>query len=168
MDKPTHILSVDPGVKGAICLLCVATRWIRVFDTPVIEGQVDGIKFAAIVDMLKFEIDPGVIYGVVELVSGMPRQTGSFNFGRSAGVIHGVLNALGVPYSLISAAQWKPALGLRRLTNETQGQNKMKARELAMKIFSNHTAEFKRVRDDGRAEAALLSFFYARKRGWMV
>lgn len=163
---PAHCLGVDPGVKGALCLLEIQSRKIQVFDMPVTQGQVDGAKLATIVEVCLFQAGAQGLRAVVENVSSRPRQAHAFSFGRSTGVVHGVLDALGVPYELVSPAQWKPAMGLRRLATEDQAANKTKSRELAMKLFSEQADLFDRVRDDGRAEAALISFFYTQKKGW--
>jgi len=75
-------------------------------------------------------------------------------------VVHGVLGALGVPYVLISPAQWKGAMGLHKLPNETQSQNKSRAREMALKLWPESADQFKRKKDDGRAEAALIGRYF--------
>jgi crossover junction endodeoxyribonuclease RuvC len=123
---------------------------------------VDPTRLALIVGMCQLQ---GTIVAAVELVSSMPRQAGAFNFGVSAGVVHGVLGALGVPMVLIPPGVWKPACGLRRLTNESQVQNKSRARELAAKLWIEQADLFKRVKDDGRAEACLLARYYVAKMG---
>jgi crossover junction endodeoxyribonuclease RuvC len=160
---PTHILSVDPGIKGALCLMRLSDRSISLFDMPVTEGRVDPAKLATIVEMCQLR---GTMHAAVELVSSMPRQSGSFNFGVSAGLVHGVLGALGVPMVLIPPGVWKPAMGLRRGLNETQAQNKTRARELASRLWPAHADTFKLVKNDGRAEAALLARHYVTKMGW--
>lgn len=158
--KPTHVLGIDPGLSGALCLLRLSDKQISLFDMPVTDGRVDPAKLAGIVEMCKMQ---GSIAAAVENVSSMPRQAGAFNFGRSAGVVHGVLGAMGVPMELVSPNVWKGAVGLRKLVGETQDQNKTRARELASKLWPANAAEFKRIRDDGRAEACLISFFHAQK-----
>jgi hypothetical protein len=158
---------VDPGIKGAICLFDIRTRKVQVFDTPVEDGQVDGVQLAALVDLLKFQVTRGDLRAVVENVCGRPRQMGVFTFGRSTGLIHGILNALSVPYETVAPSQWKPAMGLRRLEAESQAENKTHARELAMKLFPESAKEFARVKDDGRAECCLIAFFYAQKMNWL-
>ena len=99
----THCLGIDPGLAGAFALLEVSTRKIlAIWDMPVDQGQVSPEGVAEIVEMAKFMVGPqGRLVGAVELVSSMPRQAGSFNFGRSAGVVHGVLGALQVPFEMI-------------------------------------------------------------------
>lgn len=157
MTEPTHILGVDPGLSGALCLFHISTkRIVQIWDMPVKDGRVDPEGVALIVDLARSTAE-GRVHAVVENVSSMPRQAGAFNFGRSAGVVHGVLGALGVPMELISPNVWKGAVGLRRLPNETQQQNKARSRTLATKLWPEMAASFKRVKDDGRAEAALLA-----------
>lgn len=159
---PSHLLGCDPGLLGALALICVETRQIEfIWDMPVTDGQVDPAALAGIVNTAKFFVgpQPRSIQASVELVSSFPRQTGAFNFGRSAGVLHGVFGALDIPFSLISPAQWKGVIGLRKMPNETQGQVKTRARELAMKLWPERAAEFKRIKDDGRAEACLIARF---------
>ena len=169
---PAFALGIDPGLSGALALLHVQSKTIdSIFDMPVTDGsgsglrcRVDPAKLTAIVDMCKVR---GSVHAAVELVSSMPRQAGAFNFGVSAGVVHGVLGALGVPMSLVSPGQWKPTMGLRRINGETQADNKTRARELASRLWPEHSGDFKRVKDDGRAEAALIGRFFAMKNGWL-
>ena len=162
---PAFALGIDPGLSGALALLHVQSKTIdSIFDMPVTDGRVNAAALAAIVDMCKVR---GSVHAAVELVSSMPRQAGAFNFGVSAGVVHGVLGALGVPMSLVSPGQWKPAMGLRKTLNETQADTKTRARELAMKLWPERAADFKRVKADGRAEAALIARFFAMKNGWI-
>lgn len=164
-ENPSHTLGIDPGLSGALCLYEIATKRINLFDMPVTDGRVDPARLAGIVEMCKLK---GSITAAVELVSSMPRQAGAFNFGVSAGVVHGVLGALNIPFTLIQPAQWKGAMGLRRTVNETQAQNKTRARELAIKLWPEKAGEFKRIKDDGRAEAALIARHYSNVKGWTV
>ena len=162
--KPDFCLGIDPGLQGALCLLSLFDRRIDVFDMPISEGRVDPARLAGIVEMCKLR---GNIVAAVELVSSMPRQAGAFNFGISAGIIHGALGALGVPFTLVPPTVWKPACGLRRALNESQASTKTRARELAMKLWPAQADLFRRIKDDGRAEAALIARHYAQKMGWL-
>jgi len=160
---PTHVLGVDPGVKGALCLLNCNTRAIVVFDMPTSNGQVDPRALAAAIDAALFSAGakPAEVHGAIENVNGRPRQAHVFAFGLSTGIVHGVLGAMGIRFSLVQPAQWKSACGLRRGVNETQASTKARARELAVKLWPEHAAEFYRVKDDGRAEAALIARYFA-------
>lgn len=168
--NPTHVLGCDPGLSGALALICVETRRIEfIWDMPVSDGQVDPAALTKIVNTARFFVGPlpRGIHAAVENVNSLPRQAGAFNFGRSAGVVHGVLGALNIPYTLVSPNEWKGACGLRRGVNESQDQVKTRARELAIKLWPEMANEFKRVKDDGRAEACLISRFFASKNGWI-
>ena len=163
--RPDFCLGIDPGLSGALALLrCSGLKIEGVYDTPVTDGRVDPARLALIVGMCQLQ---GTIVAAVELVSSMPRQAGAFNFGVSAGVVHGVLGALGVPMVLIPPGVWKPAMGLRRGLNESQAQNKTRARDLATKLWPEHAADFAKVKFDGRAESCLLARYYATKMGWL-
>ena len=161
MTRPDFCLGCDPGLSGGLALLNCQTKVIEfIADMPITDGRVDPAKLADLVDFCKTR---GTIHAAVELISALPRQTGGSNFAISAGVIHGVLGALRVPYSLIPAAQWKPAVGLRRLPNESQSENKSRARALATKLWPERAADFVKVKFDGRAESALLARFWITK-----
>ena len=163
--KPSHILSIDPGVHGALCLLNLSDRSIQVFDIPILKSQVDGVQLAALIDMCK--VQAANLCAVVENVNGRPGQGHVFAFGLATGKIHGILDSLGIFYETVAPAQWKPAMGLRRLANESQSQNKARARTLAAKLWPRNAADFERVKNHDRAEAALLGRFYAAKKGWL-
>jgi hypothetical protein len=161
--RPDYVLGIDPGLGGALALLNTSTKTIEfIADMPVTDGRVDPAKLANLVEMCQVR---GAIHAAVELISALPRQAGGSNFAISAGVIHGVLGALRVPYTLVPAAQWKPAVGLRRLLNESQAQNKTRARELASRLWPERAVDFAKVKFDGRAEAALLARFWLTKNG---
>lgn len=161
--RPEFVLGIDPGLAGTLCLLHGPTKSIQtIFDMPVADGRVDPYKLAQLINQIHFLSDRD-LHAVVEQVSSMPRQSGGFNFGISAGMVHGVLGALSIPFTLVPPHQWKPAMGLRRLPNENQQQNKSRARALAIELWPNEAHQFKRVKDDGRAEAALLARYFANK-----
>jgi crossover junction endodeoxyribonuclease RuvC len=163
--KPDYVLGCDPGLHGALALLDTQAKSIEaIFDMPVTDGQVDAARLAGIVEMCNLK---GLIVAAVELVQSRPRQSGSHAFGVSVGIVYGVLGALNIPLNLIPASQWKPAMGLRRMLNESQAENKSRARLLATKSWPEHTADFAKVKFDGRAEAALISRFWASKNGWI-
>ena len=167
MTRLEYVLGIDPGLKGALCLLRTSGLTIEgLYDMPVAkEGKVDAAKLALIVGIC--QLQGAIVAAAVELVSSMPRQAGAFNFGVSAGVVHGALGALGIPMVFIPPAVWKPACGLRRLTNESQAQNKSRARVLAAKLWPEHAADFAKVKNDGRAESALLARYYVTNMGWL-
>jgi crossover junction endodeoxyribonuclease RuvC len=94
----------------------------------------------------------------VERVSAMAGQgvTSVFSFGRSFGMIEGILAALKMPVTFVAPATWTRAIG------RSPGKDASRAR--AMELFPNYEYFFKRVKDDGRADAALIAH-WGRKHG---
>ena len=159
--RPDFCLGIDPGLSGALALLRTQDKSINsIFDMPIAAGRVDPAKLAGVIDMCKL---CGSIHAAVELVQSRPRQSGSHAFGVSVGIVYGVLGALSVPMELIPASAWKPAMGLRRLLNESQTENKSRARALAVKLWPESAELFRRVKDHDRSEAALLARYYCTK-----
>ena len=74
-------------------------------------------------------------------------------FGRSKGVIEGVCAAAGVPVAFITPSSWKRAIGI------PPGKDGAKdaARSEAIRRWPGQAGLFARVKDDGRAEAALIA-----------
>jgi len=147
------VIGIDPGKSGAIAFL-VDGRLEAVYDMPVVGNIISGHALANLItwnDVLEAG-EPAV--AVLEDVHAMPKQgvTSSFSFGRSLGVAEGVLGALGHPIVYVSAAKWKRALGL--------SADKGMCRRRAIELWPHMAAHFARVKDDGRAEAALIAHWY--------
>jgi len=153
------IVGIDPGVVGAIAVLIDGT--VSVVDMPVVEVRgkrhVDPHGLSAELFRLGQVMAP-IEHAVVEHVQGVQGagSTSSFSFGRGFGVIEGVLAGLGVPYTLVRPQVWTRDLGVSR--------DKGEHRRAAMRVFpqSARMGLFARVKDDGRADAALLAHWYAR------
>ncbi len=161
MTLPAFILGADPGLGGAIAVYCPAEPSISlVYDMPVDDGAVDAPALAL---LLRSHVPHGTV-GVVEKVGSRPRQKGAFNFGLSTGIVHGALASINVPFECITPQEWKRGMGLLRRKDETQPENKSRARALAAQLFPSHVKQFSRVCDDGRAEALLLAVYYANRR----
>ena len=92
---------------------------------------------------------------IVEDAQSMPRQgtASTFRYGRAVGAVEGALTALQVPIAFIRPAVWKRHFALG-------AGDKGKARALAAQRWPTHEAAFTRVKDQHRAEAALLGVFY--------
>lgn len=158
------ILGVDPGLRGGFALLRADGKTLlKVWDAnTVVHGKKNHLDAVALA--MQLEMCPKIDFAVVEDVSAMTytdargelRGQGaaaSFSFGRSAGVIDGVLAAMGIQIRKVKPAIWKSILGL--------SASKTEARKLAAKLFPQSAELFKRAKDDGRAEACLLAWFGA-------
>jgi crossover junction endodeoxyribonuclease RuvC len=90
----------------------------------------------------------------VEKVGAMPGQgvVSMWNFGRSAGIIEGVVAALRMSSTYVTPQTWTKAVG--------RAAGKDASRMRAMELFPTRADLFKRAKDDGRADAALIAYWY--------
>lgn len=144
-----RVLGVDPGSVSAAYAFLDTGELMETDDVPVVDRQVNAAEWARIVKRLTPDI------AIIELVGAMPLQgsTSGFRFGVGVGLLRGVLAALNVPLVQVTPSKWKRECGL--------GSNKEAARALAIRLFPG-CGRFARVKDAGRAEAALLASWYIR------
>jgi len=148
----TMICGIDPGISGAIAWLSDSGVLVEVVDLPVVEVVVGKTKRKQLVPgaLAKLLSDKRPSMVMLEQVSSRPGEgaVGAFAFGRGYGQIEGVLAALGIPYSLVRPQAWKKALSVPA--------DKGGARMYASRVWPGAADKFCRVKDDGRAEAALI------------
>jgi len=148
------IIGIDIGSQGAIALLTPAGDLLEVVDMPILRDGPKGrpnISAALLTDII---VNMKASTAYVEFVAARPGEgaVGAFAFGRSRGVIEGVCAAAGLPVAFLTPAHWKRLVGI------PPGKEGAKdaARSQALRRWPGHAATFARVRDDGRAEAALI------------
>jgi crossover junction endodeoxyribonuclease RuvC len=149
------VMSIDPGLSGAIAVF-TNDLLVAVIDTPTHEltrnnktkRQISASGLAAIFRDYK----PAHV--VVEKVSAMPGQgvTSMFSFGRSFGVIEGILAAFEIPATYVMPSVWTKAIG--------RGLGKDASRARACELYPSHQKQFARVKDDGRADAVLIGAWW--------
>lgn len=158
------IIGIDPGLKGAIAFLKddgnLVINDLPLRQTASGKKTIHGGDLHAMVSTaLSFPFHSnGMKKHVValECVNAMPHDgvVSAFNFGKSTGIIVGVLASLNLTIIEPPPAVWKNALGL--------GTNKKDSLALAKKTFPKYHYYFERAKDDGRAEAALIAHFVKR------
>jgi hypothetical protein len=144
------IMGLDPGVSGAVAFYFPDKRErISAYDVPVVGKEIDA---AALYDLI-INYNPDL--AVVEIVHAFRGQgvSSSFNFGMSYGVAKGVIGSIKIPTTNVSPAKWKRYFGL--------SADKEQARALAIATWP-HSDHFRRKKDNGRAEAALLALYGAK------
>ena len=148
------VLGIDIGRRGAVALLTPAGDLVDVADLPVLNDGPAGrpaVNAALLADMIR-RWAPASAF--VEFVGARPGEAapGAFSFGRCRGVIEGVLGAQGVPTRFVTPQVWKRAVGI------PAGKDmKDAARSEAIRRWPLLADKFARVKDDGRAEAALIA-----------
>lgn len=156
----TLFLGIDPGASGAIAALDDEGRLVSVVDMPTVPVKVgkterQRVSASLLRDLLAADADD-ITMACIEKVGGMTGQSASasFTFGYSAGLVEGVAAALSLPLVLVTPQSWKRSAGIPAA--------KGAAREAAMRLWPAQASLFARVKDDGRAEAALIA-----RHGWL-
>jgi crossover junction endodeoxyribonuclease RuvC len=147
-----RILGIDIGAQGALALITQRGELIEVADMPVLRDgpnnrrAVNGPLLAELVYRWH------ATETFIEHVSARPGEgaVGAFAFGRSRDTVEGVLTACGVPARFITPSCWKRAVGLTLASKDA-------TRSEAIRRWPGQAALFARVKDDGRAEAALIA-----------
>lgn len=149
------VMSIDPGLSGAIAVF-IDDVLISVIDTPTHELTRNGktkrqISAYALASIFK-DHNPDLV--VVEKVSAMPGQgvTSMFSFGRSFGLIEGIVGAFEIPATYVMPSVWTKGIG--------RGVGKDASRARACELYPSHQKQFARVKDDGRADAVLIGAWY--------
>lgn len=152
----TVIIGIDPGATGAIAVITLAGQLVAVTDTPYFDGRVSAPTLASLIAP-----HTGAV-AVVEQAQAYPGQGVSsvFKYGVGYGVILGVLGTLHIPIHHVTPAVWKKAAGLSK--------DKGASRRRATELWPDRADLFARVKDDGRAEAALIGVHGLRHMGLEV
>ena len=153
-----RVLGIDVGLNGAIAVV-EGDRLIEVHDMPTFTMERNGknkrmVNAAELARLIR-QASPGSAY--LERLSAMPGQgvTSMFSMGQSLGVVLGILAALDIPTTTIPPRTWQKALDVP--------QGKDGSRYRAAQLFPAHAAQFARVKDDGRSDAALIAAYGARQ-----
>jgi crossover junction endodeoxyribonuclease RuvC len=144
------ICGVDPGLSGAIGFYFPAHPGrVAVEDMPLADGEISATLLAEMI----VSFQPSL--AVIERVSAMPGQgvVSMFNFGRAYGDVRGVVGALAIPVQYVTPAKWKRHFNL--------SADKEECRAKALHLFPACADHFKRKKDHGRAEAALIAKYGA-------
>ena len=152
------VLGIDPGVMGAIGVLSGSGGYIDCMDMPtVLANKSSNRQMVSPIDLaniLRAQLTnaQGDIVAITENVNAMPGQgvASMFAFGKSYGILLGVLAALGISVHLVSPAKWKRFYAL--------GAEKDQSRELAQRMWPAAPLNLKK--HHGRAEALMLARYY--------
>ena len=111
------ILGIDPGLSGALALYDTSEQTVEVFDMPVLELVRNGKKKGEVSAQALANHLAGrkVNSAFLERVNAMTGQgvTSVFSFGRSTGIVEGVLAAYDIPTTLVTPQAWQKAVGQR-------------------------------------------------------
>lgn len=148
------IIGIDPGVAGAVAV--TDGQLVEIVDMPTIDVRGRRrIDAWALADLLGRYDQPDTLV-VIEDVQGVQGSgaTSAFAFGRGVGVLDGITAARQLPTRWVRPQVWTRDLGV--------GSDKGAHRQAAMRLHPAHAELFSRVKDDGRADAALLAHWASR------
>lgn len=161
--KKRCIVGIDPGYNGAIAIMYFdpstdpkeCELFIESMPVKRVENRPPEIDLAHLVKLL-VPHRPFCRYVALEKVFLMPFQDigSGARYIYGAGQIHGLCVGLGLPVLPIIPGVWKSALHL--------SSDKRASLKLARELFPNYSQEFRRMKDDGRAEAVLIAHFARR------
>jgi crossover junction endodeoxyribonuclease RuvC len=154
------VAGIDPGLSGAVAFLDAESGiLIDVLDVPTLalsrggkaKRELDAHSLAAALGRNRI----GHVF--VEQVGAMPGQGVSsvFSFGKSFGIVIGILAARGVPMTFVAPTGWKRALGVPAAKDG--------ARARASQLLPAAAHHWPLVKHDGRAEAALIGYYGLRQ-----
>jgi len=134
----TVIVGIDPGFSGAVAFYKSETHWLEVYDMPVLKNA-----------------KGKTVLNLQEQVAAMRGQgvSSMFRFGETYGATQMAVAAHAIPIHYVTPAKWKGHFKLSR--------DKGVSRSVAIQRFPKNAADFSRVKDDGRAEAALIALYGA-------
>ncbi|WP_196221153.1 RuvC family protein [Sansalvadorimonas verongulae] len=154
------VIGFDPGLSGAFAVLnCERDHAFFSSDFPIIikndKRHIDIISLTNTLQQLASQYHIHHVF--IENVNAMPPVKGkkrkpgnqtSFTFGRSFGVLEGIVGALGLPTTLITPATWKRRAGLLK-------QEKVASLNRALELYPGCGLHLKK--HIGRAEAMLIA-----------
>lgn len=146
------ILGIDIGVQGAVAVLDQSGALLEIHDMPTLQDGPAGRRAVDAPLLASIIFASHADQAFVESVNARPGEgpTGAFAFGRARGVIEGTLAAAGIPITFLTPPSWKRAVGIAFGSKDA-------SRAEAIRRWPAQAACFARVKDDGRAEAALIA-----------
>ena len=147
---------IDPGISGAFAIFDTTYEdEIQIWDMPTVSILRNGKNKNEVSAALVATIIAGknIDCAYLERVNAMPGQGVSsvFSFGRSVGILEGVIAAYEIPITIVTPQAWQKAMAVRG--------GKDGSRERAMELFPKSSDSFKLKKNDGRADATLIAMY---------
>ena len=151
------VIGIDPGMSGALAYY--DGKELLVYDMPYFEVSKGKFKRKVLdVRGLK-KILEEIPYGVyrphvlIELVATLPGNAAStmFSFGEGYGSLKATVILMDFAHTFIPPQVWKKSVGCTK--------DKDTSRLRASQLMPEHSHNWDRKKDDGRAEAALIAWY---------
>ena len=154
------IIGIDPGIKGAICILKNG-KILDIFDMPIMpvgkknKSQVNASQIYNEIQKAIINEDKKDIRVVIEQVSAMPGQgvTSMFNFGQSFGILKGICSAMNLSMYFVRPVKWKKHFNLINSSKDA-------SRTKAIEIFPYFSTNLSKKKDANKADAILIASYF--------
>lgn len=151
------LIGIDPGCSGALVVLAPSGAVMDSLLMPTLkQGKSSRVNGAALAAFLgkHTKYDRHGAHAYLEAVHAMPKQgvTSVFTFGHAAGVAEGILQGLGIAYTLVPPQTWKKRAGLI-------GTDKDAARSRAIQLWPAWRELDLKGKGQALADAALIAKF---------
>lgn len=146
------IFGIDPGVSGSIVAIDEEGRLIDHMIMPTIMiGKKNRVSGSEIAGFIRQHYWDGA-KAVIEQVGAMPGQgvSSMFSFGHSAGIVEGVVQAMGMQYITVTPQAWKKTAGLI-------GKDKDAARSQCLRMYPDEKVLHLKGKGQAVADAILIA-----------
>lgn len=145
-----NYVGIDPGASGGIAILSSEGKVEKLID-------LSKLTEPDIVSWLKLYRE-SLVFCIIEKVHSMPGQgvSSSFKFGRSYGLVTGIVMGLQIPFSEVSPQVWQKAFSIGKSGSKTE--HKRRLRQRAQELFPTQKVTA------NTADALLLAEFCRRYR----
>ena len=155
------VIGIDPGKSGAIAIYRPQCQMLTVWNAPLLadpKGKAE-TDLHGLFNILR--VIDGPVMAVLEQASSRPGEgsVSAFSFGRGYGAIQMALAVHGHQVRMVTPSVWKRHFGMIFAKGTPKAQIKAASRSLAQQRFPAMADHFKRVKDDGRAEASLIALY---------
>lgn len=162
------IIGADPGLGGAIVRFDPETNDFKIFDMPTCtstKGK-NEIDIMGLADLMQPDHEGRRTIAAIELVgprgdvNGSKQKNGiaaTWTFAYGFGILRAVAAMQRLEVHLIVPTEWQKLHRIDLPASTTYKERKSASRALASQLFPRHAESFKRVCDDGRAEACLIA-----------
>lgn len=150
-EQTAVILAIDPGASGAIVALGPGGEIFGHLSMPTYRaGKSSRVNAQALAGWIRGLNHP-IQHAYLEAVGAMPGQgvSSMFSFGHAAGVVEGVIAAIGLPTTLVPPATWKKTQGLI-------GKDKDAARARAARLYPGERVFDLKGRGQAVADAVFI------------
>ena len=151
------ILGIDPGISGALAFYLHdpigKSGLMEVYDMPILDGDINPLMVRHLLGVYK----PNA--ALIEQASPHPKEgvKSVWRYAAAFATVCAVVALDEIPIARVSPAKWKKAMSVNG-----SKEGKEQSRRLAVELCPNLHERFARVKDHGRAEAALIAIYASR------